>query len=277
MTLFETEMKPEVLERFLDHAYRHTKIRITPGKKSMMQGRVRSRANKLNLSSYDEYLAYLERHPEEVQEFINVITTNETSFYRTPRVWEYFSKSFLPSWFSAHPGQGLRIWSAAASSGEEPCTIAILCQEFKSQNPQFQFRILATDISTAVLKKAQQGVFAGRSLENIKAKQPHLFAKYFRINGEGHSVDASLLSAIRFQSHDLFQPLRSADRFDIVFLRNVLIYFGAKDQEQVLSNITKSMQRGATLILGESESLNGLNTAFRFVEPLVYQESAADN
>ncbi|MGN6703663.1 MAG: CheR family methyltransferase, partial [Burkholderiaceae bacterium] len=119
------------LAGLLGLVHRHTGITMSERKSVLLQGRLRPRLRALSLTRYQDYLDFLARHPDEVQRFINLVTTNETSFFRTARVWEFFTNTFLPAWqANARPGQPLRIWSAAASTGEEAYSIAMLCDDF---------------------------------------------------------------------------------------------------------------------------------------------------
>lgn len=145
-------MDKDVLEKVLALVYKHTGITMTENKKTLLQGRLRPRIRVLNLNSYAEYLTYLESHKDETQTFINLVTTNETFFFRTQRVWDYFNKELLPNWMKENPKKTLRIWSAAASTGAEIYSIGICCEEFRQKNPTFNFSLIGTDISTEVLK-----------------------------------------------------------------------------------------------------------------------------
>lgn len=249
---------------------KHTGIAMTEKKSILLQRRLRPRLRELALDSYRDYLHVVEKDRAEVQLFINMVTTNDTLFFRTPQVWEYFSGSFLREWRSAHPGQTLKIWSAAAASGEEAYSIAMLCEEFRQQAADFQYQILATDISTATLAIAREGLYHGRSIDKIKALQPGLLEKYFQPHADGMRIAAELKNHIRFAEHNLLRQLQTPVRFDIVFLRNALIYFDAESQEKIVSLAREVMQDEARLILGESESLSRLNTPFRYEMPLVY-------
>lgn len=249
---------------------KHTGIDMPERKSTLLQGRLRPRLRTLGLASYQEYLALVEQDRAEVQVFINMVTTNDTAFFRTPHVWDYFARQFLPEWFLDHPGKILKIWSAAAASGEEAYSIAMLCQEFKQSAPAFQYQILATDISTEVLATGRAGLYGGRSLDGIRAAQPRLYEKYFVPQAEGAQVVPELQKQIRFAEHNLLRTLLPAEKFDIVFLRNVLIYFDAEHQEKVVNLLRRQMHDHAKLVLGESESLNRINTAYQYEMPLVY-------
>ena len=250
---------------------RHTGIIMNERKWPLLAGRLRRRLRVLALADYRDYLRVLEQRPEEVGDFIDLVTTNETSFFRTPRVWDYLEHSFLPEWHRTSSGSVLRIWSAAASSGEEAYSVAMLCEEFRTRHPAFQYSILATDISDEILGRAKQGIYQGRSAEGLKASHPALLERYFSPCAEGYSANPQLRSRIMFAKNNLHLHARNIASFELVLLRNVLIYFDEAGQELVLENARRSMTDGGTLIVGESESLSRLDTGFVFEQPLVYR------
>ena len=268
------EMPAATLSSLIALVHRHTGIAMSERKSILLQGRLRPRLRALALDSYQAYLALVERDAQEVQVFINMVTTNDTAFFRTPHVWAYFSKSFLPAWAAAHPSRVLKLWSAAAASGEEAYSLAMLCQEFQFQMPAFQYQILATDISTAVVAHAKAGLYGGRSVEGIRASYPALFEKYFRLEPDGARVIAMLKKQIRFTEHNLLTSLRPQEQFDLVFLRNVLIYFEPDNQKKVVDLLRHNMFDASKLILGESESLGRLQTCYVHELPLVYGTGA---
>lgn len=271
------DMDAPTLKKILELVYLHTGITMSVYKKTMLQGRLRSRVKKLGLASFSSYIDYLNKEKNEVQEFINLVTTNETSFFRTQRVWDYFSREFLPKWIEMNPEKTLRIWSAASSSGEEVYSIGIACEEFRSINPKFNYQILGTDISSEVLNLAESAQYSGRSIENFKNSNAKVFEKYMKKSGDVFTVSDIVKSKIRFGIHNLFGPSLLTNAYDIVFVRNVLIYFDKEDQERVLLNISKALVKDGTLIIGESESLNGLRTNYVFKCPFIYTNSGNFN
>lgn len=272
------ELDDKDLKQLIEMVHQMTGITMAEHKKTLLQGRLRPRLRELKITSFLEYIRFLKSNKEEAASFINLVTTNETSFFRTPKVWEFFNKDFLPKWIAAHPKNKLKIWSGAASTGEEIYSIGISCQEFKAKNPLFDYQILGTDINTEVLEKAEKGIYSGRSIEAFKTNQSGLFNSYLqKVQGEETSQDYRVTSTdvrarIKFGTHNLFTPPPGTETYDIVFLRNVLIYFEKKDQEIVLNYIEKSLVKGGTLILGESESLGGIKTNFQFLSPLIYEK-----
>jgi chemotaxis protein methyltransferase CheR len=274
----DREVDQATRRAFFDQVRRHTGIAMSERKWTLLEGRLRRRLRELALPDYRDYLQVLEAKPEEVNDFIDLVTTNETSFFRTPRIWEYFAQQFLPRWFAARPDMPLRVWSAAASSGEEAYTVAMLCEEFRLAHPGFRYRILATDIADGILRKAAAAQYRGRSIEGLAQTHPELLKKYFSAHEEGFCAGPALRANLTFRKHNLHQRPRDLGVFDVTLLRNVLIYFDAEGQQAVLENVRRAMAPGGVLIVGESESLSRFDMGFAFEQPLIYRngEGARD-
>jgi chemotaxis protein methyltransferase CheR len=240
-------------------------------KYSFIQGRLRPRLKELSLASYEDYLSFLKNNPQEVQAFFNQVTTNETLFFRTPRIWKYFQEEFLPTWYSSNKGGTLKIWSAASSSGEEAYTIAMICQEFKEKNLLFKYQIQGSDISTEVIEYAKKGIYDGRSLDNFKTNNLKYCEKYLDLSEKSGQVKSVLRDQVKFARQNLLEPIKNPETYDLVFLRNMLIYFTPGDQEKILENVRSKLNTSGTLVLGESESLMPLKTNYSFVMASIYK------
>jgi chemotaxis protein methyltransferase CheR len=270
------EMDQSTLLKVIEKVHSLTGITVNEQKKTMLQSRLKKRMKKLSIESYEEYMSYLNKEKNEIEYFINAVTTNETSFFRTPRIWDYFQKNFLPEWFAENPKRQLRLWSAAASSGEEAFSLAICCQEFQNKNPGFDYAIYASDISTEVLGEAQKGIYSHRSVEFLKKSKPGVFDIYFSpLEEDMYSISSKLKNKVYFSPHNLFTVKK--EQFHIVFLRNVLIYFSGQDQTQVLKNISKSLEdKKGILVIGESESLNRLDVPYDFQQACIYNKKGSE-
>ncbi|CDG83055.1 CheR family methyltransferase [Janthinobacterium agaricidamnosum] len=264
-------LTPDILSALIALVRKHTGIAMTERKSILLERRLQPRLKALALHSYQDYLERVESDRAEIPHFIDLVTTNDTLFFRTPQVWDYFARQFLPAWLLRHPGKTLKIWSAAAASGEELYSIAMLCEEFQLKAPSFRYQILATDISQQMLDIASAGRYIGRSVERIKLSQPEMAKKYLTTDGSSVQVVPLLKKNVSFAQHNLLGVLRPAQQFDLVFLRNVLIYFDAEHQETVLKQARHSMQPDARLVLGESETIKRLGTEYQFEFPMVYR------
>ncbi|GGE50314.1 chemotaxis protein methyltransferase [Primorskyibacter flagellatus] len=255
--------------------YDQTGITIGETRKSLLVSRLRPRLRDLGLSEYGTYIARVAADEAERQELTNRVTTNETYFYRTPRVWTYFTDSFIPDFLAAKHGRPMRVWSAAASTGEEAHTIGTFLEETRSRTPGFDYAVLGTDISSRVIGVATEGVYRGRPVARFRADQPDLFARHMTgSDDEGWQVAPQIRSRIRFRQHNLLEPLTNTAQFDVVFLRNVLIYFTPADQERILGHVRRLLHPGGVLFIGESESLKFIETDFEQVEPIIYRPVA---
>lgn len=251
-----------------------TGISISPGRRTMVLGRMRRRASELGFTDYDSYLDLVRKDPGEKRLFVDLVTTNETYFFRTPRIWKFIEDEFLPSWLRKNEGKTLQAWSAAASSGDEAHSLAVLLEDFREKHPHFTYQILGTDISREMIELCRKGVYQGRSIESFRSHRPDLFAKYMESSSEGYSIRADIKLRMKFLEHNLFQPLPMSTSFDLVLIRNVLIYFKGNDQEKVLKLIEPRLAPDGKLIIGESESLSYIRTGFTALQPLVYRKSA---
>jgi chemotaxis protein methyltransferase CheR len=208
--------------------------------------------------------------------------TGGSAFFRTPAVWWYLADEFLPGWHarmsrktgadtgataSARP---LRIWSAAAGTGEETWSLAMICLEFQRRHPSFRFVIEGTDSSPLALQTAHAGAYRGRTVERFAALRPALFRRYLEGGPERYTVTQELRDHVGFAPHDLLQAPPSLGRYDLVMLRNVLVDFDEAQQGRVLAQVRKGMRPGAKLVLGEQESITRLDSAFAFEQAHVY-------
>jgi chemotaxis protein methyltransferase CheR len=270
-------LSDKCLADFIKLIHELTGITIASNRNSMVEGRLRKRVSAIGLPNYEGYLKLVKDDRSEQVHFVNLVTTNETYFYRTPRIWDYIENKFLPEWIVSHPKSVFSAWSAASSSGEEAHTLGIICQAFKEKNPSFIYQITGTDISKEMVGLCQQGKYAGRSIESFKKSRPELFDTYMsKCDGDSYEVIPKIKSRLRFHQHNLFQSLQLHDSYHLVLIRNVLIYFKGPDQEKVISLIGPKMAGDGVMIIGESETLTHINTNFKSVEPLIYRQKSAD-
>ncbi|WP_413560339.1 CheR family methyltransferase [Bdellovibrio sp. HCB209] len=275
MSEAERKLSAPTLRRLIHLVKKHTGIFMEERKRELLFARIRPRMKELNLQSAEQYIDHLESHKDEIQKFVNSVTTNETVFFRTPIVWDFFGQDFLKNWFKKNPDEVLRVWSAASSTGEESASIGMMCEEFKRNHPTFRYRIYASDIDTEVLDNARRGHYKERSIDDIHKRMPELFHRYFvKSTKPDPQLCEAILGNIEYFVHNLHSRGTRTAFFDVVFLRNVLIYFNDPDQELVLRNIHASLKPDGVLIIGESESLARLKTSFEYTKPLIYKRAA---
>lgn len=250
-------------------------IKMPFSKKIMLESRLQKRLRILDLADFSEYIDYLvgsENSQTELVEFRNMVTTNKTDFFRENNHFEYLSGTLLPQWWSQGKKK-VHVWSCACSSGEEPYTLAIVLEEFKRFNPGFEYSITATDISTRVLTKAKEGVYTENDISVIR---PELRKRYF-LKGTGgksslYRVKDFLKENITFGRFNLMSLRYSTvpGPSDLVFCRNVLIYFDRYRQEEIIKKLLGQMQREGVLFLGHSESMAGMNLKLKALASSVY-------
>lgn len=252
--------------------YDQTGISIGDTRRSMLVSRLRPRLRDLGLDDYKAYIARVARDPAERQELINRVTTNETYFYRTPRVWTHFNEVFVPAFTQKIRGRAMRVWSAAASTGEEAHTIGVCLEEVRLRSEGFDYSILGTDISSRVLDVAAVGTYKGRPVARFQQTRPDLFERHMvGSDDDGWAVTPKIKSRIRFRQHNLLKPLTNTAPFDAIFLRNVLIYFKTQDQQTILAHVRTLLQPDGVLYIGESETLKHVQADFEQIEPIIYR------
>lgn len=254
-------------------------IALSEAKRTLVQSRLAKRLRQLGLGSYREYYDYLmERDPtgEEQVQFINALTTNLTHFFREGHHFEYLRDVWLPGIRdrAAETGQRrIRIWSAGCSTGEEPYSIAITLLEGIEAKDGWDVRILASDIDTEVLTKAAEGVYPYDRIDGISED---LLRRYFHTEG-AEADEVRVLSKVRdlivFRQINLLdEPWPIRTRFDLIFCRNVVIYFDGPTYEQLFHRFEATLHNDGLLILGHSESLLGKETRFRHLGKTIYQK-----
>jgi chemotaxis protein methyltransferase CheR len=255
-------------------------IRLGPEKKAMLEGRLRRRLRALHLDSWSGYCDYLfakEGQRDELVPFINAVTTNKTDFFREPRHFELLTEKVLPELTARSAGRPLLAWSAASSTGEEPYTLAMVMAEYAEEHPGLRFSILATDICTEVLEKAELGVYSETVVEAVPGPMAR---KYFMRSRDPHAervrVVPELRRVVEFRRLNLMErDYGIAEKADIVFCRNVLIYFDRETQQAVLRRLTECLQPQGYLFLGHSETLHDMGLPLAAVAPALYRRTHA--
>lgn len=245
-------------------------ITLSDAKKVLMTGRLSKRLRALNIGNYMQYYKYVTdaEHSDELQVMVDLLTTNETYFFREPLHFD-FLKQVAPS--SIKPGQTYRVWSAAASNGAEAYTIAMVLADKLGLNGAWE--VLGTDISNSVLNQARNAHYRITEAEHI----PPSSLKRYCLKGKGAQqgtflIDPELRRHVRFEQMNLnAEKTKKFGEFDVIFLRNVLIYFDVETKQHVVSNLVSSLKRDGYFIVGHAESLNGVTDALASVKPTIYR------
>lgn len=263
---------------FSEFIYGECGIKMPPSKKTMLEARLQKRLRRLGIGSFSDYAHYLasrEGIENELVHLIDVVTTNKTDFFREPAHFEFLTDSVIPTLTAdgALSHRGFRVWSAGCSSGEEPYTMAMVLAEYGSQHHGFSFGILATDICTTVLETAHMAVYEEEKVEPV----PLAMKRKYLLRGKGDHKGLVRI-APEFRGLVKFRRLNFMDdnfgmreSFDVIFCRNVIIYFDRVTQERLINKFCRHLVPGGYLFMGHSETLNGLDVPLVQVASTVYR------
>jgi chemotaxis protein methyltransferase CheR len=281
MDIYKQHLSQNDFRHLSQFIYSHAGIKMPISKLSMVESRIRKRLHKLNIKDFSKYCDFLfspQGMEKELSFFINAITTNKTDFFRESGHFEYLIQKAVPE-LMAREGMGinkqLHLWSAAASRGNEAYTIAIVLSEFSKKFPgfNFDFFILGTDISTEVLEAAKIGIYKHEEIEPV----PMEFRKKYFLKSKDKEKDLvrvvpELRKRVRFRHLNLIDDFNLRQQMDIIFCRNVLIYFSSEIQDRVILKLCHNLKLGGFLFMGHSEVLNCNNFPLISMAPAVYKK-----
>lgn len=258
--------------------YDQSGIKMGPDKKVMLEGRLKRRLSALQLPSYREYCKFIfeknARDGDELVQLLDVVTTNKTDFFREKAHFDYLAAKALPDLTSRiRDSRELMVWCSASSTGEEPYTLAMVLNEYRLSHPGFRFKLLATDISTAVLAKAQLGVYNADIVRPVPAGWQK---KYFMRSRDPQSnllrVVPELRAQVQFQRLNLMEEFGISQAVDVIFCRNVIIYFDRPTQKKLFQKMCRLLPPGGYLFVGHSESLSHMDLPLISVAPALYRK-----
>jgi chemotaxis protein methyltransferase CheR len=249
--------------------YQRAGIYLSDKKKALVSGRLASRLRHYQLAHYGEYFELMRSgtHPQEPQVAVDLLTTNETHFFREPRHFDYLRHQILANPPERRP---FRIWSAACSSGEEPYSIGMT---LASSLGESAWEVLASDLSSRVLDRARSAHYPIARARTIPRES--LLAHCLKGTGRHEGtflVAPHVANRVQFSQINLIEPLPGIGEFDVIFLRNVMIYFDARTKQQVLDRITACLRPGGHLMIGHSESLSAVASSVKSVAPAIYRK-----
>jgi chemotaxis protein methyltransferase CheR len=278
---YTTTMHDRDFRKFRALIYDICGINLTEVKKTMLASRLRKRLKILGIESFEQYYDYVSSDKgleDECIYMLDAVSTNKTDFFREPKHFEHLTNITLPSLINTGrwiPGKTINIWSAGCSSGEEPYTIAMTLSDFVSKNRAGDFFILASDISTRVLKMARMGIYQETTTECV----PYAIKKRFFLRGKGSQeglcrVVPEIRNKIQFHRINLNDgsdfSIRS--KMDVIFCRNVIIYFDRDTQKRLFQKFYTQLTPGGYLFIGHSETLHGINDQFEPVSVAIYRK-----
>lgn len=273
--IFRAKLSDEDFKRLSEFIYREYGIKMPPAKKVMLQGRLQKRLRELDITSFREYVDYVfsAQGQDEVIHMMDVVSTNKTDFFREPVHFEFLAQEVVPHFGRATEFRyPLKIWSAGCSSGEEPYTIAIILMECKEKFPALDFHILGTDISTRILQTAIDAIYKENRIEGIPLQ---ILKKYFLRSKDRTNPTVRLIPEIRrkvtYMRLNLMESVYPVpDIYDVIFCRNVLIYFDRPTQERVINKLCMHLKPGGFFFLGHSESVTGMVVPLRQIKPTIF-------
>lgn len=270
-SIFQASLHPADFEKISQILYQYSGIRLTSGKEELVRSRLMKRLRALGIDSFRNYLRYIkeDRTSQELHVMIDSLTTNKTSFFREKQHFDYMRTQIIPE--LKKRATGVRLWSAGCSSGEEPYSIAMLLCEEWPQIENFAVRILATDISTKILAKARAGEYERENLQDVP---PGYLPKYFNQTRTGASrtyvVRDGIKKMVHFARLNLMDEWPMKGPFDVIFCRNVMIYFDGATQARLIQRFRDLLITGGHLLVGHSESLVANSCGFKYIQPATY-------
>ena len=267
--MYKVSITDNEFAQFQKFIYEAAGITLSPAKKALVGGRLAKRVHESGTNSYGEYYRLLTsgRDPEEMQAAVDLLTTNETYFFREPKHFDFLKTQALAA---KATGQAFRVWSAACSSGEEVYTIAMVLADCLEGRP---WDIVGSDISTRVLQRARAAHYPLERTRQI----PRPYLQRFCLKGVGAQegtllIDKSLRQRVQFMQVNLNTTLPQIGSFDIIFLRNVMIYFNGDTKRGVVQRLLAALKPGGHLLIGHSESLNDIADNVIAVAPSIYRK-----
>jgi chemotaxis protein methyltransferase CheR len=237
---------------------------LTRDKAYLLESRLLPVARKRNMKSLDELIAGLRGKADGdlLRDVVEAMTTNESFFFRDIKPFDQFRNFVLPTMMKTRAAKkSIRIWSAACSSGQEPYSLAMILSEERARMPGWSFEIVATDLSTEILEKAQAGVYS--QFEVQRGLPIQLMVKYFKQQGERWQIDAAIRGMVKYRCLNLLDDFTPMGSFDVIFLRNVLIYFDQPTKTKVLERAVRMMPSDGFLYLGGAETVIGITDKFQ--------------
>lgn len=274
--LLSQQLSDDEQGRFADMIYERTGVRIPPQKKTLLTNRLRRLLKANGLERFEDYYRLLRSRPSDGPEwdaFLQEITTHETYLFRDTNQWDWFRDTYLPELKAAarrgERPKTLRVWSAACSTGDEVYTIACCVAEVIRGQNDWGVEILGSDIGVGALDAAREGTFSTRAMQNVSDS---LRLRYFRRAGDDRwEAKPALKQLTRFRQHNLMRPLSGAP-FDIVFVKNVLIYFDPESKRQVFRHVERSLKSGGMLVTGSAEGVVDLVRGYDRLQPWLHRK-----
>lgn len=262
------EISDNAFRKFQQFMYKNVGVKLHPEKKALIVGRVGKRLRHYGLNSFDQYISKLIESDDvdEKSVLIDLLTTHETYFFREPTHFQLMADIAKKQRVATHP---FRVWSAACSTGEEPYTIAmVLLNELKDR----RWQVVASDVSAAAIETARRALYPEGRINKVPKAYLHYLLRGVRAQEGNYLVDQTLRSCVEFSLINLNATLPDMGHFDIIFLRNILIYFDADNKKRIIKRLIEKLQPGGHLFIGHSETLSGVTSDLKFIQASVYEK-----
>lgn len=275
--VFSAKMTDQDFRRLSGFITQHSGIKLPEVKKVMLQSRLQKRLRHLNMTSFKEYVDFVfseQGLQNELIHMLDVVSTNKTDFFREPVHFEFMEKTILPEYISEFPlNRPMKIWSAGCSSGEEVYTVAMTIQEYKKEHPGLDYSITGTDISTDILRRAVDAIYKEEKTQVVplELKKKYLLRSKDRTKRQVRMIPELRKKAVfrRLNFMDSYYEMNEV--FDVIFCRNVLIYFNREIQEDVIRKLILKLRKGGYFFIGHSESIMGMDVPLQQIRPTIFK------
>jgi chemotaxis protein methyltransferase CheR len=278
VNLLHLTLSDREFQSFADLVHKKAGINLHSGKRELVRSRLAKRIREGGFENFNNYYQYViqDETGTELVTLLDSISTNLTRFFREPGHFQFMTDTFLPRFTGSmvkKRGYGLRIWSAGCSTGEEPYSIVMTVLDYSPQFRRADFKVLATDLSTRVLSVAWRGSYPRDIVADIPLSR---LRKYFK-RGHGPSngwfqVKNNLRQPVVFRRLNLIEPFPFKKKFDLIFCRNVMIYFNKQTQAGLVVRFQQALADGGYLFIGHSESLTGVEHNLKYIQPTIYRK-----
>ncbi|MGD9568600.1 MAG: protein-glutamate O-methyltransferase CheR [Sedimentibacter sp.] len=268
------KLKDNEFSEFVQYMHKNYGIDLSK-KKILIEGRLSNLIEKKGMSSFSQYMDSIKRNnKDEITTLINKLTTNYTYFYREENHFKYMQQVILPNEEKNNKMNVLNIWSAGCSSGEEPYTLAMVIDDyFKFAKSKWKINILATDISENVLSKAREGIYNEEALRNLPDSYKN---RYFEKKDNMYQVQPEIRKNVTFKVFNLMDPVMEKNKYDIIFCRNVMIYFNVETKINIVNKFYEANKVGGYLMIGHAETIQRNKSKYIYINPAIYKKDEYD-
>ena len=274
------DLSDQEFQAFSNLVYEKAGINLHAGKKELVRARLARRIKEKGFASFGDYYRFVihDENGGEMIHLLDAISTNLTSFFRESKHFHFMTEKFLPEMATVKTKKGprrLRIWSAGCSTGEEPYSIAMTVLDHLPRAEDWDIKILATDISTQVLDRAWRGLYTAKQVNEIPGA---VLGRYFQ-KGRGktegwYKIKDKVKGLVAFHRLNLMDPFPFSKPLDLIFCRNVMIYFDKKTQADLITRYRQVLNGGGYIFIGHSESLSGIKHSFQYIQPTIYRKKS---